>query len=89
MKLYVNQCENKTMMNVEVSVKNQMMEVLVKMIMCGIVARVIVNAIEHVKLINIQVLKIVHWKEICLVNKYQNVRTKCQIQLKPYLMNEK
>ena len=38
-----------------------MIGVLVKMIICGILARVIVNAI-NVKLINIYILKIIHEK---------------------------
>ena len=37
-------------MNVGVSVK--IIEVLAKMIICGILARVIVNVIKHVKLMN-------------------------------------
>ena len=37
-----------------------MIEVLVKMIICGILARLIVNVIQHVKLVNIEILKIVH-----------------------------
>ena len=52
MKVYVTQSKNRIMMNVGVSVKNQMIGVLVKMILCGILVRVIVSVIRHVKLMN-------------------------------------
>ena len=57
---YVIESNKVIMMNVGISVKNQMIEVLVKMIICGILARLIVNVIQHVKLVNIEILKIVH-----------------------------
>ena len=41
------------MMNVGVNAKNYMIEVLVKMIVCGILVPVIVNVIRRVKLANI------------------------------------
>ena len=46
----MNQRKNGNIMNVGVSVK--IIEVLAKMIICGILARVIVNVIKHVKLMN-------------------------------------
>ena len=46
------------MINFGVSVKNQMIGVLAKMIIYGILARVTVNVIRHVKLMNIQILEI-------------------------------
>ena len=39
--------------HVGVSVKNEMIWVLVKMILCGVLARVIVKVIKHVKLTDI------------------------------------
>ena len=53
MKVYVIQSKNGIKINVGVSVNNQMIGVLVKVIICGIPARVIVNVIRHVKLMNI------------------------------------
>ena len=46
--------QNKTRINInaEMSVKNWMIGVFVKMIIYGILVRVVVNAIRHVKLIN-------------------------------------
>ena len=40
-------------MNVGVSVKNQMIRDIVKMVICGILVCVIANIIRHVKLSNI------------------------------------
>ena len=57
---YVIESNKVIMMNVGISVKNQIIEVLVKMIICGILTRLIVNVIQHVKLVNIEILKIVH-----------------------------
>ena len=51
--MYVTQSKNGIIMNVGVSVKNWMIGVIVKMIICRILALVIVNAIKHVKLMNI------------------------------------
>ena len=45
------------MINVGVSVKNQMIGVVVQMTKFGILVRVIVSAIRHVKLTVIQILK--------------------------------
>ena len=45
------------MMNVGVSVKNQMIEVIVKMIICVMLVRVIASVIRPAKLINIQMLR--------------------------------
>ena len=39
------------------NLKNKMIETLVKMIICGILAGVILNIIKHVKLMNIYILK--------------------------------
>ena len=46
--------QNKTRINInaDMSVKNWMIGVFVKMIIYGILVRVVVNAIRHVKLIN-------------------------------------
>ena len=40
-------------MNVGVSVNNEIIGVLLKMIICGILARVICKLIKHLKLMNI------------------------------------
>ena len=53
MKVYVIQSKNGIKINVGGSVNNQMIGVLVKVIIYGIPARVIVNVIRHVKLMNI------------------------------------
>ena len=53
MKVYVIQGKNGVMMNVDVSVKSYMVDVLVKMIICGILVFVIVSVIKDVKLRNI------------------------------------
>ena len=53
MKVYVIQSKNRVMMSVGVSVKKKMIGVFVKMILCGMLARVIVNVIRYVKMINI------------------------------------
>ena len=53
MKVYVIQGKNEVMMNVDVSVKSYMVDVLVKMIICGILVFVIVSVIKDVKLTNI------------------------------------
>ena len=58
LKEHVIQSKNGIIMNVGVSIKNQMIVVLAKMIKCRFLACVIVNVRKHVKLINIQVLKI-------------------------------
>ena len=52
------------MMNVGVSVNNQMIGVFVKSVVCGILAHVIESVIKHVKLINICMLKIVYAKNL-------------------------
>ena len=49
-----------------------MIEVLVKMIICGIIECMIVNAIKPVKLKNIWALKIVPVRNVLLVN-YEDV----------------
>ena len=53
MKVYVIQGKNGVMMNVDVSVKSYMVDVLVKMVICGILVFVIVSVIKDVKLTNI------------------------------------
>ena len=50
MKPHVIQSKNGNMMNVGVSVRNYM---IAKMTICGILLRVIVSVIRHVKLTNI------------------------------------
>ena len=50
MKVQVIQSKNGIMINVGVSVKNQMIGVVVQMIKFGILVRVIVSVIRHVKL---------------------------------------
>ena len=45
-------------MNKGVSVKNQVTGILAKMTVCEILVHVIVSVIRHVKLTNIQILKI-------------------------------
>ena len=62
-------------MNVGVIVKNQMIQVLVKMNICGIVKRVIVSIIRHAKLRNTQILKTVHVKKL-IDNQHYNVKMK-------------
>ena len=59
MKLYVIQSKNGVIINIGVSVTSQMIEVFIKMIICGIIECMIVNAIKPVKLKNIWALKIV------------------------------
>ena len=46
------------------SVKNEIIGILVKMILCGILAPALVDLIRHVKLTNIQILKIVDAKNV-------------------------
>ena len=58
MKVYVIQRKNEIIMNKGVSVKNQVIGILAKMTVCGILVHVIVSVIRHVKLTNIQILKI-------------------------------
>ena len=53
MKVYAIQSKNEIMINVGVSVKNQMVGVLVKIIIRGIRVKVIVNLTKQVKLTNI------------------------------------
>ena len=74
MKVYVIQIINRIMMNVGVSVKNEMIGILAKM--CRILVHVITSVIRHVKLINIKTLKIIHAKNVYLI-KYQYVKFHC------------
>ena len=60
MRVDVIQGKNGIMINVVVVVKNQMIGVLVKMNICGILECVIVDVIRRAKLINISILKSVH-----------------------------
>ena len=55
------------MMNVGVSVKNEMIGILAKIIICRILVHVITSVIRHVKLINIKSLKIIHAKNVYLM----------------------
>ena len=73
-KIVCNSNKNGIMMNVDVSVKNQMIGVLVKKVICGFLAPEIVNGIKHVKL----TLKVIPEKNIKseLVNEYQHVKMK-------------
>ena len=52
-KVHVILVKSGIIMNVVVSVKNQMVGVLLKTVMYGILARGIVNVIKHVKLMNV------------------------------------
>ena len=56
------QSKNETMMNFGVSIKNQMIAVPVKKIICGILVLVVVSVIGHGKLTEIRILKIVSAK---------------------------
>ena len=56
------------MKNVGVSVKNDMIGVLAKMIVCEILVHVIVSAIRHVKLINNKLLQIFYAKNVYLIS---------------------
>ena len=51
-------------MNFSVSLKSQLIGVFVNTIICGILVRVIVNVLRHVKLTYTQILKIVHGKNV-------------------------
>ena len=53
MKVYVVPSKTGIRINVGVSVKDYMIEVLLKIIICGILVRVIISVKRHVKLINI------------------------------------
>ena len=53
MKAYVIQTKNEIITNVCVSAKNKIIGILVKMIIRGILAHVIVNVIKHAKLMNV------------------------------------
>ena len=68
MKEYIVQSKSGVVINFTFSVKNEMIRVLVKMIIYGILACVILNVTRHVKLRKIVMLKIVHAKNVCLVN---------------------
>ena len=63
--------------------------VLVKLIVCEILVRLIVSVTMPVKLMNSQLLKIVYVQNVALVNQYQHVEMKNQIQLKPHNMIKK
>ena len=52
MKVYVIQSKNGIMMTVGMIVNNYMFGILMKSIICGILARVILNVITHAKLMN-------------------------------------
>ena len=58
------------MINIGVRVKNQVIRVLIKIIICEILARVIVNVIRRLKLTNIQISKNFHTKKVCLINQH-------------------
>ena len=62
MKVCVIQSKNGIMINVRVTVKNSMVECLVKMTLCGVPVRVALSVIRRVKLMNIQVIKIANGK---------------------------
>ena len=57
MKVDLIQSKNGVLANVSVSVKSQIIGALVRMLICGILERVIVSNISHVKLTNDQILK--------------------------------
>ena len=50
---YVIQIKNRIIMSVGVSLKNWMIQVLVKVIICDILLRMIVSVLRHVKLTDI------------------------------------
>ena len=50
---YVIQSKNRIIMNVGVSLKNWMIQALVKVIICDILLRMIVSVLRHVKLTDI------------------------------------
>ena len=72
--------KKKRIMNVAMSVKNQMIGIIVKMVIRGILARAIVNIVyskrsrigEHLD------IKSVYAKNVSLVNYYQHVRMKLE-----------
>ena len=66
--------KNKIIMNVAMGVKNQMIGVRVKMIICGILTHAILIVMRYVKLKNIQVSKIAHVKNVSLVSKCQHMK---------------
>ena len=68
MKVYVIQSKNGIMANAGVSVNSSMIGVLVKIIICKILVREILNVISHVKFTNVLILKIAHAKNVYLVN---------------------
>ena len=70
MKLYVIQSKNRIIMNIRVSVKNYVIGFLVKMIICGTLVYLIFIVRRHVKLTNVQILKINHMKMVYLVSQY-------------------
>ena len=53
MKMYVNKSKNGIIINVGVGLKNEMIGVLIKLMVWGILVRVIVSAVRHAKLTNI------------------------------------
>ena len=55
-----NPSKNGIMINISVRVKNQMVRVLIKIIICEILAPVIVNVARRVKLTNIQISQNFH-----------------------------
>ena len=55
-------------MNAGVSIKNLMIGILVTMIICAIVVRAIGSIIRHVKLTNIQILKIAYAENVYLTD---------------------
>ena len=63
MKVSTIQTKNGIIKNVGMSLKHQMNGVLVKINIGGILVRVIVSVIKHIKLINIQILN--SYKNIC------------------------
>ena len=56
------------MANAGASVNSSMIGVLVKIIICRILVREILNVISHVKFTNVLILKIAHAKNVYLVN---------------------
>ena len=68
MKLRVIWSKNGIMIKFGVSVKNSMIGVFVNMNIYEIIARMIVNLIIHMKLLNVYILKSVHVKKVLLEN---------------------
>ena len=70
--VYVIESKNGIKMKVGVFVKNQMIGLLGKMIISGFLVHLIASVIRHLKLTNIQILKIVHVKNVYFVLEFED-----------------